>query len=567
MKTLHYILIAIVIVSIVSAAAIPILLEKNGGSSEWKAGRNEQGHKDTSPPLIVLIRPKNRSFIAPGTEIMFDISDENLTEVTFYVDGKAVNSSGLAINTSSWGEGKHMVNVTAKDRSNNTATAYFIFFIDLTPPEINLISPPDGSAMESGTPIVLDIEDENLVGANYTLDDGKPQCLPKPYRISTDWWTEGNHTLKVCALDRAGNSNATYFNFTIDNRATEIMVISPKSRVMRSGTPIAFDIEESTLENISYSINGGPTVMWHSPWVIGTDNWTDGTYSITVMAEDRAGHSVVRTFVFYIDDTPPSIGVPDHMNITISTYLDARNYTFSEDYEKIELNISDAHLYKVMYALNGGKYEEMGEPYVLDPLKWRGSTINVSVVAEDVVGNRAQKNFSVNLSFIMHIYMGKNWSTISIPLSLPTYSIDSVFSCIHNTENGSYDKLESYDGSWHTYDPNRPPQFNAWKEFWPEYGLLIDISSDEANFTVNGSLPYRMNINLSSEHSNFVSYPYMHPMRVDQALAGIPWYRVQRWDWETQSYINMKGDDIMLPGYSYWIYVSYSSVWSASFNK
>jgi hypothetical protein len=564
-KKIHYIILAIVIASMLSAATIPFLMEERSSNR----GGSNQPHapSDTIPPKISLERPKNRSFILPGTEIEFNVSDNNMKYVRFCVDGIVVNITNFTVDTSSWKEGAHRVSVYAEDIFNNSAKAWFEFIIDLTAPEIDLVSPPNSSAMESGTPILLNISDEHLVGANYTLDDGQPQCLPKPFIISTDWWTEGTHRLKICALDKAGNKNTTYFDFTIDNMETDIKVLSPNTRVIRSGTPIVFDIEDSTLKNISYSINGGIPVMWESPWIISTDNWTDGVYSITIQARDKAGHSVVRTYGFWIDDTPPVIKIPDDINITIYTYTDIRNYSFWENYRPMNLTIKDEHLKDVLYSVNGGAYERMKSPYILDPSRWRGKVVKISVKAIDVVGNTAEVNFSVNLTFHMTIYMGSNVSTICIPLNLSNYSIKYVFSQIYNTENGSYDKIEGYDGAWHTYDPNRPPQFNMWKEFSPYCGLLIDITTKTANFSISGSLIYDININLSSNHANLVSYPFMHSMRVDRALSHIPWYRVQRWDWETQRYIDMKGDDIMIPGYAYWIYVSYDSIWQTSFGE
>ncbi len=521
---------------------------------------------DVVPPSISLLSPSNGTFIHPGNPVILNISDEALRYVNVTVDNSThPQTYPWRIATDSWSEGRHMVGVEAVDESGNIGRAYYVFFVDLTPPAISLLSPLNGSAMESGTDILINITDENLVGANYSLDGGIPQCLPSPFRISTEWWTEGNHTLKVSALDRGGNSASSTFEFTIDNKEALIKLISPSTRVIRSGTPLIFDIEESTLVNITYSINGGEPVPWSAPWVIGTSNWSDGTYSIAIMAKDKAGHSVIRTYTIDVDDTPPLIETPDIKNITVYVYLDERNYTSWKNSEKIGLSISDAHLKDVFYSINEGSDVPLQSPYVLDPAMWRGGNVSITVRATDVVGNRAEVSFRVNLSLNLTIYMGKGWSDISIPLLLDTYSIREVFSVIEGTENGSYDKLESYDGTWHSFDPNRPDQFNAWKEFSPYYGLTIDITSKQANFTVSGELPRNFTINLTSSHPNFVPYPLMKPSRVDVALAGIPWYKVQRWDWRNQRYVDMKGDDIMIPGYAYWIYVSYDSAWSVGF--
>lgn len=527
---------------------------------------NSHVTEDNVPPKIVLLSPENMSFIFPGDEIRLNISDENLQGVEYLLDGEQHPFSyPWVIKTDSWGEGHHILKLNAWDKYNNSASAWFEFIIDLTPPSIKLISPPNNSAMESGTKIMLNISDENLMGANYTLDNGSPQCLPSPFEIKTEWWPEGRHEIRVNAMDMAGNTASASFRFIIDNMPTDIRMTSPESRVIRSGTPLIFHVQDRTLRNISYSINGGNPIPWSSPWVIKTDGWSDGTYSITIRAVDEANHRVIRTYTIDIDNTPPVIEIPNDRNITVHVYTDERNYSSWKISDMIKINISDPHLKRAEYSINGGDFREFKEPYLLNPASWRGRNVSIEIRAMDMAGNGAQASFTVNLTFNLTIYMGKGWSDISIPFMLPTYSIRDVFSCIDGTENGSYSKIESYDGTWHTFNPSRPDKFNKWKEFSPYFGLSINITSQTANFTVSGILSSDMRVNLSSSHPNFLSFISMNPLRVDKALQGVPWYRVQRWDWQEHIYVDMRGDEIMLPGYSYWIYVSYDSVWDAKF--
>lgn len=522
---------------------------------------------DVVSPSIELLTPTNGSFIKPGNRIQFNISDDALENVECTVDNLPISLRyPWILNTSSWSEGTHRVNIRAWDESNNTAERWYMFSIDLTPPKISLVSPPDGSAIESGTYILLDISDRNPMGANYSLDGGKPQCLPRPFRISTRWWAEGRHVMEIRALDKGMNSNLSTFTFWIDNRNTSIRLISPSGRVMRAGEDIVFSIEDITLKNIAYSINGAGDIPWSSPWVIHTDGWLDGLYSITIKAVDAAGHTVIKTFQIEIDNTPPSLNLSRSGNITVNAYMDEKNYSFWKGEDYLKVNVSDAHLDQVLYSLNGGEFRILEYPYLIDPGVWRGERFNLTLKASDSAGNEAEKAFQFNLSFTLRIYMYGNYSLgnysdISIPFILEDSGTRDVFECINGTENGTYDKVVSYYGGTRTFVVDRPDKFNNLKEISPSMGLRIRIRSDFANFTVKGILPKNWTIHLK-EGSNFVSYPFMQPMRVDRALQGVPWYMVQRWDWQNQRYISMKGDDILLPGYAYWIYVSYDHDWT-----
>ena len=516
---------------------------------------------------IELLSPANNSFIVPGKVISLDIEDNNPFTAEYSVDASPYAQLEIPFNISSsnWKEGNHTISIRAEDSKGNVKSARFSFIIDLSPPSILLEFPSNGTAIESDGYLRFGIEDAHLLGANFTLDNGTPQCLPKPYTVEVRWWREGPHRITVNAIDRAGNRESRWFEITIDNRPTGIRLISPQSTVIHSGTPIVFDIEESDMKSINCTVNGNMT-DFSSPWVIDTSDWNDGRYYIEIDAVDRAGHTIARSYIFEVDDTAPSISaeVPEDANINISVNINMTDDLFSHSGGNISFIINDSHLSHTEYSIDNGPEMDFGHSFSADLYGAAGNSTLISVRASDMAGNTAWKNITVHLKYTIHFHLGNNSSDISIPLFLANTTTRDVFSCIDGTENGSYSRVSTYlDGKWKTFNPAYPDKFNLdLLHIYPYMGLILNIKSGHANFTVSGNLTDRMNISLSVKDDNFVPYPFMKPMRVDTVLAGIPWYRVERWDWSTQSYVDMKGDELMLPGHSYWVEVSYDCVWS-----
>ena len=525
------------------------------------------GAPQVSTLSIKLLSPANNSFILPGRTISIDIEDNSPFTANCSVDGSryAPLERPFNISTSDWNEGNHTVSVSARDSTGKVKSAWFSFVIDLSPPSIRLEFPHNGTAIESSGYVRFEIDDPHLEGANFTLDNGTPQCLPQPYTIPVRWWVEGAHRITVNAIDRAGNRESRWFEITIDNRPTGIRLISPKSSVIRSGTPIVFEIDESDLQSINCTVNGSP-VAFSFPWTIDTSGWHDGKYYIEIDAEDRAGHNVARSYIFEVDDTAPDISaeVPDGAYLNISVDIDMTNDHFSHSGGNISFVINDTHLSEAKYSVNGGPALNFGPSFSAELYGFAGNSTEISVIASDSAGNTAWKNMTVHLKYTLHFHLGNNSSEISIPLFLANTTTRDVFSCIDNTDNGSYSRVSTYvDGEWKTFNPAYPDKFNLdLLHIYPYMGLILNIDSGHANFTVSGNLTDSMNISLSSKHDNFIPYPFMKPMRVDSALAGVPWYRVERWDWRNQSYVDMKGDELMMPGHSYWVEVSYNCVWS-----
>ena len=232
------------------------------------------------------------------------------------------------------GIGDTPYNISGGDNKDNYPLMHEIIFSDEEMPNISLTSLENNSIIKPGTVIDFNITDDNLWKAGYSINGGDFQLFSSDYNISTAGWSDGTYTITVYAKDWGMNENTETFRFTIDSILPTISLISPDNNsLIQPGTNLDFEINDVHLNITTYTVNNGSPQILSPPYNINTTGWKDGTYNITVWADDLAGNEISKTFRFIIDGTPPTINIVGVMN---------GNY-YNTNVTPI-ISISDAHL-------------------------------------------------------------------------------------------------------------------------------------------------------------------------------------------------------------------------------
>ncbi|MBU4071320.1 MAG: M20/M25/M40 family metallo-hydrolase [Candidatus Thermoplasmatota archaeon] len=114
---------------------------------------------------------------------------------------------------------------------------------------------------------------------------------------------------------------------------------------------------------------------------------------------------------------------------------------------------------------------------------------------------------------------------------------------------------------WTSNVPGRPPALNTLQTVNQTTGVWVRV--ENSNYYVAIGTVSNISINLSPGW-NLVSYPYHKMMSVSQALAGVPWDRVEIMDQYSPGLITEIYDsDTLYPGSGFWVYVTSSAVWNA----
>jgi hypothetical protein len=168
-------------------------------------------------------------------------------------------------------------------------------------PSITLQSPANGSLIEAGQVIDIDIVDDSTFTAKAYLDGAQLSSFAPPWQISTSSWSDGNHILEIVATDNDGGISRVTYQFDIDSLAPSVSITYPNegSRIP-SGKVLTAEVYDSHLSLVVCSIDRGTGQPLNAPYSIDMAGWTSGSHSVTVTATDAVGHSSSKSVSFEI---------------------------------------------------------------------------------------------------------------------------------------------------------------------------------------------------------------------------------------------------------------------------
>ncbi len=213
------------------------------------------------------------------------------------------------------------------------------FTIDNTEPSIALNQPAPGDITNSSTVNFNWTAYDNLdtvLMCNLTLDgtvnvsdvsspNGTATVQPVP------GVTDGIHYWNVTCWDNANNTNISETrNFTVDASPPLLAIQSPTNTTYNVSTvDLNFSVSDTNPVSCWYYLNGaGPTAL------PGCANTTlapgDGSYNLTVFANDSAGNTNSSTVYFTIDASPPLLAIQSPTNTSYNISWIGLTYIVSD---------------------------------------------------------------------------------------------------------------------------------------------------------------------------------------------------------------------------------------------
>jgi len=301
---------------------------------------------DTAVPVApVVLTPQDGSSVATATPT-FSGTAEAFSKVRLYVDGSLVDST-TADGSGTWNSisallssGSHTINVTSVDAAGNSSvySNTNTFTVDIAAPSAPVVSAPaDGSTVATLTPTFSGTAEASstvrlyvdgvLVDSTTTGGTGLWSSISAPL-------TEGSHTIKVTAVDEAGNtsvfSNINTFTVDIQAPGTPVVVTPADNSYHQTTTPLFAGTAEANSTVRLYVDN----VLVDSTVADGSGAWStvsatldQGSHTLKATATDIAGntsgYSNINTFTIDTDvpATPVVISPEDNSYVTTATPL------------------------------------------------------------------------------------------------------------------------------------------------------------------------------------------------------------------------------------------------------
>jgi thermitase len=177
---------------------------------------------DTSAPTVAIWNPSSGAVVAGTMQVQGSALDNvAVTKVEFYVDGQLNGSSTLAAFSFAWNtatptNGAHTLAVKAYDAAGNAGSASLFTSVsnatltDTTTPAVAITSPANGAIISSAININATATDPGGIKLVYFYIDGvlcaSDTVAPYSYAWDARKATRAKHTIKVTAVDSAGNS-------------------------------------------------------------------------------------------------------------------------------------------------------------------------------------------------------------------------------------------------------------------------------------------------------------------------------------------------------------------------
>lgn len=279
---------------------------------------------DTVAPTISVPIPVDGSiqlnsvpFISASYQ---DVGGVDISKVQLTVDGfnvsAVVSTAGISYQpTLALAEGPHDIVLTVVDIAGNSSRSVWRFSIDTVAPIINAMTPLDGGAQASGTPIIsAQYQDVGGVDINTVqlLVDGIDVTASAVVSVTgisyqpTAALFEGQHTVALAVSDLAGKRQQSAWSFSVDTIAPVISAPTPvDGSVFANGKPAisaqyqdagGVDIAKVQLMIDGTSVNSSAVVSSTGISYQPTVALADGRHTIALTVVDMAGNSSQTTW-------------------------------------------------------------------------------------------------------------------------------------------------------------------------------------------------------------------------------------------------------------------------------
>ncbi|WP_051624142.1 Ig-like domain-containing protein [Clostridium akagii] len=282
---------------------------------------------DNEAPKITSSGAENGKYYTGQVNPVLNISD-NYSILNHSI---TINGSPYTGNTSTDANGNivfsgdtlsadatYKIDATATDEAGNTYAYETIFTIDNTRPTINISGVQNGEyTNNSSVTPTIKISDTNIDSSQTKFNLMRNgQSLPiSPLSdgnlYSFNLENEGNYTLSVTSVDKAGNIFTTEpVNFTIDRTPPILNYNSLDGAYINHSFKPSITTEDTNdfisellINGIAYNPNNIPDFI------------NNMLYQITVQGKDKAGNlSELKTFNFTIDTVAPALSIQNLMN-------------------------------------------------------------------------------------------------------------------------------------------------------------------------------------------------------------------------------------------------------------
>lgn len=366
---------------------------------------------DNSPPNSVEITDPSGGEIVSGTvDIAANASDDTGTVQSLELTGpggSTVNTINGTSGTFMWdstqtasGTGKTLT-VTATDQVGNQASASVTVTVDNDAPSVSFSAPAQNALVSDTVNVEATANDSLSPLSSITLTDSNGQVgsegsSPASFSWDSSTVSEGTQTLNIEATDQQGNTATTTRTVTVDNSAPSSLDITSHSGGDQVSGTVNLTASATDTNDVTYTfeIDGtsvGSNKMGDVSW--NTTNFSDGTVTLEVIAEDDAGNSTSTSINLTVDNGDPTASITDPNDGETASGDVAVNATSSD----ATTSVTSFTLSIDGTQVTSTSGSDINYTWDSDNGSWSDGPHTLTVEATDELGNTASESISVTL--------------------------------------------------------------------------------------------------------------------------------------------------------------------------
>lgn len=373
---------------------------------------------DKTPPQVVISSPTTNQGLS-GSIVVKATAIDNVavTKTELYINNLLVTTItngtlNYTFDTTSVADGTVTFLVKAYDAASNTSSAMVSANVintrpDTTPPTVTITTPVNNAQVADSIIVTGSATDDSGSINKTTLAiDGTAIATantPFSFGVNTTLLSNGNHVLRVTAVD--ASSNAGFAEVTInvqnvipDTTPPKVTITAPKSTDTLFGTfnivGVATANPTSSISKTEISLDNIIIATSAATFNVAVDSTklSNADHTIAVIATDAANRTAKTTLVIHVynDTTPPTIMVTSPLD----------NQKVSGQIAVSGSVTDDIGLQKLTINLDGQLFNETTQTpfsFTLDTTKQTEAVHQLSFIATDPTGNKTTLNRSITI--------------------------------------------------------------------------------------------------------------------------------------------------------------------------
>jgi len=274
----------------------------------------ETSAPDLAPPQVTITAPASGAVFGtdsvPVTAQVLDASACTVTSTPPGIAAAVPAGGGVAGGSVPLVEGNNVITVSAVDVHGNAGGASVTVVRDGTPPVLVVVSPAPG-ALLGDSPVEVSLQVQDLTAVTLTIAGRVRTLAPGGGSLLESVpLVEGPNTVRITAVDAAGNPGGLDLPLTLDSTAPVVTIDTPSNgAVFGRGferLAVTATVNDLTATQVASTPPGvGGPLPAGGGIVTGTVMLAEGSNALSVRATDQTGRTGTASILVVLDTTPP----------------------------------------------------------------------------------------------------------------------------------------------------------------------------------------------------------------------------------------------------------------------